>query len=324
MRDAIDTLGFVRDANASSLAAGGSRSIGLVVINLGNSMFVDVARGAQTAAHTAGLNLLLAGSEDSFAVQGANVDSFNEARVQGLLLAPLQDSSSQTRRMTQRGRPVVIVNYDASSDPVCCVVVDNEQVGYLAAKHLLDSGCERIAFLGGEDEKFQPVRLRRRGVRRAMAEAGRPVAFEEIAVDELTDAAGARAADAVAARSPGMRPDGVVAVTDTVAVGFIERALDLGIDVPGQIAVMGCDRNTSAPDCRVPLSSVAMQGYEMGTAAMRLLLDEIAHTPNHVHQRVVLAPSLVVRASTAGFRGGAADSHGTASEDDSSEVVNAG
>jgi LacI family transcriptional regulator len=298
VRQSIETLGFVRDANARSLAAGGSKSIGLVVIDLGNSIFVDVARGAQAAARESGLNLLLASSANDFSLQSDNVDFFNEARVAGMLLAPMEDSSEQISRLTRRGRPVVLVNYDPQHNENCCVVIDNEQVGFLAATHLIELGCRRIAMLGGSSDK-QPVVLRRQGVRRAIATSGLPVRFEEVATADLEPHSGRQAATVIARRGPDMRPDGVVAVTDTLAAGFINEITRLGVSIPQEMAVMGCDSNSSAPHSVVPVTTVAMRGYEMGSAAMRLLSDEM--TPNdgiHVHQRVVLDPELVIRGST--------------------------
>jgi LacI family transcriptional regulator len=298
VRHSIETLGFVRDANASSLAAGGSRSVGLVVIDLGNSIFVDVARGAQAAARKGGLNLLLAGSEDDFELQGANVDSFNEARVAGLLLAPMQDSAAQVKQFTSRGRPVVLVNYDSGTDDVCCVVVDNEQVGYLAARHLLDVGCTRIAFLGGNNP-HQPIQLRSKGIRRAMKEARGRLRFEEVPSNDLTSDSAVRFATAIAARGPDTRPDGVITATDTLGAGLIEGLSDSNIRVPEDVSVIGLDDNKLAPSSSVPLSTMRMRGYEMGEASMRLLTDEMVHERHsHVHQRIVLEPELVPRAST--------------------------
>jgi LacI family transcriptional regulator len=266
VRQSIKTLGFVRDANASSLAAGGSRSVGLVVIDLGNSIFVDVARGAQAAARKAGLNLLLAGSDDDFELQGANVASFNEARVAGLLLAPMQDSAAQINQLTSHGRPVVLVNYDPGADDVCCVVVDNEQVGYLAARHLVDTGCTRIAFLGGNNT-HQPIQLRAKGIRRAINEAKGKVRFEEVPSNDLSSASAERFATAIARRGPDTRPNGVIAATDTLGTCLIEGLLNLDIRVPEDVAIIGLDDNSSAPFSTVSLSTVKMRGYEMGETA---------------------------------------------------------
>jgi LacI family transcriptional regulator len=298
VRASIEALGFVRDANASSLAAGGSRSIGLVVIDLGNSMFVDVALGAQEMATDAGLNLLLAASQDDFALQGRNVDFFDEARVAGPLLAPMQDSSAQTRGLRARGRPVVLVNYDPGADDVCSVIVDNEQVGYLAGRHMLDAGCERLMFVHG-DLALQPVRLRLDGFRRAVREAEGRVRVEEVRMADLTVASGRSLADRVAARGPSTRPDGVVAVTDTLASGFIGRLNEHGLSIPGEMAVMGCDDNAAAPRVGVSLTTVAMGGFDMGWTAMRLLTEEMGDLSSHMHQRVVIEPRLVQGGSTA-------------------------
>ena len=296
VRSAIDELGFVRNGNASTLASGSSGSIGLVVINLSNSMFVDVARGAQAAARAAGHNLLLADSADDFQAQGDNVDSFNEARVAGLLLAPMQDSLDHVARLKGRGVPVVIINYDHADPDLCTVVIDNEQAGRIAVAHLLDIGCSRIAFAAGADARYQPVRLRRLGVRKAMRES--TAGFEELLTYGVKESDGRDLASRIANRSPENRPDGILAVTDELASGLIEGLLDSGIRVPEDIAVMGCDRNASAGDCRVPLTSVTMEGKALGEAAVRLLIDEMDGDGVHVHQRIVIEPRLVVRGST--------------------------
>jgi LacI family transcriptional regulator len=294
----IEHLGFVRDTNASSLANGGSHDIGLVVIDLANSIFLDAARGAQSTARAAGLNLLMAGSENDFEVQSSNVDSFIGARVAGLLLAPVQDSSAQIQRLTKRHVPVVLVNYDPGTDHACSVIVDNDAAGYIAARHLIDLGRRRIAFVS-VDWDLQPVEQRRHGIRRAVAETGGAVTLEEIVAEDLEVGSGNAIARQVADRDAAERPDAVVAVTDNLAVGFIEQAADLGIDVPGDIAVMGTDDNTSAARCRLTLTTVTMQGRQLGSVAMELLMDEIRHgRDEHRHQRVVLTPQLVVQQST--------------------------
>ena len=115
VHDAIDELGFVRNSHARQLAAGRSRSIGLVVIDISNSLFVDIACGAQRAAVDSGLNLMMANSDNSMIQQDADLDFFDESRVAGILLAPMQDSRAGIERVRRHGRPVVVLNYE--SDP---------------------------------------------------------------------------------------------------------------------------------------------------------------------------------------------------------------
>lgn len=302
----IEELQFVRNANASSLAAGRSASIGVVVIDLGNSLFVDIALGAQTEARAAGLRLLLAGSEDDHELQQENVAFFDEARVAGLLLGPMQDSTSQIERFTRHGRPVVLVNYDPGHEDICSVIVDNEQAGYLAAQHLIETGREKITFLGGR-EHLQPVHLRRLGARRAAAEAGPHIVIEEFHLSDITVESGRAAARQLAKRPLRHRPDAILAVTDTLASAVLDELDSQGCSVPDDIAVMGCDHNTGAWSGDISLSTVAMHGQAVGAAAMTLLLEELGpEASTHRHRRIVLQPELVVRTSTGGGSNGVA------------------
>lgn len=293
VRNAIDELGFVRNANASTLAAGRSRNLGLVVIDLGNSFFVDVARGAQRVARGSGFHLLLAGSDDDHALQASHVDYFDEARAAGLLLAPMQNSDDQLRRMREHQRPVVLLNYDSDATDRCCVVIDNEQVGYLTAKHLVSRGRQRILFAAG-DTRFQPIRLRRAGVHRALAETP-SVQLIEVASESLEKEAGADVVRTALQR--GVDFDAVLGVTDLLAVGAIAALVEHGIDVPGSVDVVGSDHNSAAWGDDISLTTATMRGVEIGEEAMRLLLEEL-DDPDHEHRRVVLEPSLVHRSSS--------------------------
>ncbi len=293
VRGAIDELGFVRNANASTLAAGRSRNLGLVVIDLSNSFFVDVARGAQRVARGSGFNLLLAGSDDDHDVQASHVDYFDEARAAGLLLAPMQNSDDQLRRMTEHQRPVVLLNYDSTATDRCCVVIDNEQVGYLTARHLISRGRRRILFAAG-DTRFQPVRLRRAGVHRAVAESAGVELIEAPSASLVWEAG----ADLVrSALQRGVDFDAVLGVTDLLAAGALSALIDNGISVPGRVDVIGSDHNSAAWGGDVSLSTATMRGVEIGETAMRLLLEEL-DDPGHEHRRIVLEPTLVHRASS--------------------------
>ena len=93
------------------------------------------------------------------------------------MLAPMQNSRPAIDRLRRHGRPVVVLNYASGSRDVCTVLVDNE-VGHLAARHLIEQGRTSIAFVAGMDE-LQPLALQRRGVKQAVAETGRVVRLSE-------------------------------------------------------------------------------------------------------------------------------------------------
>ena len=168
---AIAELGFVRNSAARALAARRTDTVGLVLIDIGNSLFVDIARGAESAAGQAQLKLLLANSDSTRTKQDNYLELFDQARVAGVLLTPLEEPLDVAHAVLGHGRPVVLV-IATSPDPLTCSVMVNEELGgYLAATHLLDRGARRLVFLAGCPD-LRLIRRRLAGVERAVAEAG--------------------------------------------------------------------------------------------------------------------------------------------------------
>lgn len=297
--DAVAELGFVRNDAARLLATGSTKSLGMVVADLDNSLFVDMAHGAQQGAEGAGLRLVLGNAGCAIDRQDDYLQLFDEARVAGVLLAPMEDSRTGIERMRSHGRPIVLLNYQQQDAECCTVLVNNEEVGYLAARHLIDTGRRRIAFLAGRDY-YQPVHARREGVRRAVAESP-GVTLEEFHTEGLLFEDGVKAARVFGLRAPGDVPDGVVAVSDDIGNG-LAAGLRSGLiaSVPEDLGIVGCEDNRSAESGPVPLTAVRLAGVEMGQAAAQLLLEEL-NTPaeEHSHRTIVLKPALVLRASTA-------------------------
>ncbi len=300
VRQAIAELGYVRNDAARSLAAGRSASVGFVLANIENSLFVDMIYGAQEASADTTMNVLVGNSADNFAQQDAYLDLFDEARVAGVLLAPMEDSSAGIARMRAHGRQIVLLNFNPHDHDCCVVLVDNEMVGYLATKHLIDLGRTRIAYVAGRDS-WQPVHARRLGVRRAVEETRGAVQLEEIETQSIYYDDGVAYGTRFLEEDPATRPDGIVAVTDVIANGFLGVVLGHGLSVPHDVAVVGCENNRSALAPIIPLTAVESPGRQMGLAATGLLFEEIS-TPaeEHEHQVLTFEPTLVVRESTAG------------------------
>ncbi|WP_225437273.1 LacI family DNA-binding transcriptional regulator [Arthrobacter sedimenti] len=292
---AIDELGFVRNDAARSLAAGRSNTVGLILTDVGNSLFVDIARGAEGAASSAGRSLLLANSDVTFQKQESYLDIFDEARVAGIILAPLDAGLDGVDRVRRHGRNIVLVNYAGDRTDCCSVVVDEEHGGYLAATHLMDIGRSRLLFAGGPED-LHAVNARREGARRAVRERGNGVSLEVIPSRNLKSASGRSIARQLL--DDGALPDGILAPADQLAAGLIHELTDAGVSVPGDVAVIGYDNNQFASEAAIPMSTVSQPGHEMGEEALRLLLDEIDNPRSHEHRRITLDPSLIVRRST--------------------------
>jgi LacI family transcriptional regulator len=295
---AIQELGFVRNGVARSLAAGRSSTLGFVIIDLSNSYFLDIARGAEAEAGRAGLNLLLANSDMSEEKQRTYVDLFVSDRVAGILVAANHGSTQDLHRSAP-GVPLVVVDAPGDHADVCSVVPDNELGGYLAATHLVEHGRRRLLFAGTTE--LVPVRDRLLGVERAVAEhPGVVLEVEQTGNVQVED--GRRVGDDLVLRGPAERPDAVIAAADLLALGVLQSLLlSSSLRVPDDVAIIGYDDNRAAWDSAVPLSTVRQPGEAIGHEAVKLLLEELESGPGaHPHRLVTCEPRLVVRASTVG------------------------
>ena len=134
---AIDKLGFVRNDAARQLKARRSRCVALLVLDIGNPFFTDVARGAERRASQLNLTVLFGTSDDDARPGTLIIDAFDEQRVFGLLVSPVSEDLSRMLALHSRGTPVVLVDRDATGTPFSSVAVDDVSGGRLAAGHLL-------------------------------------------------------------------------------------------------------------------------------------------------------------------------------------------
>ncbi|MCU1446541.1 LacI family DNA-binding transcriptional regulator [Cryobacterium sp.] len=294
---AIELLGFVRNDAARQLRAGRSRSIGLVVLDVGNPFFTDLARGAEDRAAQAGLTVLLGNSDETVARQSAYLDLFEEQRVHGVLITPLGETGEQLTRLRLRGTPTVLVDRQIEDRSFSSVAVDDVFGGHLAAGHLIGLGRTRLAFVGGQ-HTIRQVTDRLEGARRAVAEHP-GVTLEVVETASLSVLEGRSAGEAIRARPAHERPDAVFAANDLLALGVLQAFSMLGeVRVPQDIALIGYDDIAFASAAVVPLSSIRQPSALIGSTAVELLLREAEAGADFVPEQVVFQPELVVRAST--------------------------
>jgi LacI family transcriptional regulator len=298
VRAAIVELGFVRNETARQLRAGRSRTIAYVVMDAANPFFNDVARGVEDAARAEGMAVYLCNSNQDAAREHEYLERLREQRVQGVLITPIDPAGERLAAMPGSGTPVVLVDCQAPDPGWCSVAVDDELGGELALTHLLETGHERIAFVGGPMSVPQ-VRDRHEGALRALAAAGRPAsALVLLETEALVVAEGRRAGERLAGLPAATRPTAAFCANDLLALGLLQAMTRLGRSVPEDLAVVGYDDIEFAEAAAVPLTSVRQPRELLGRTAARLLFEEAAGEAGHEHQQVRFRPELVVRAST--------------------------
>lgn len=293
----IAELGFVRNDAARSLAAGVSTSVGLVLADLGNSFFVDIARGVEQVMRRRGMDVLIVNSDVEPTREVHNLELLDRSRVAGIILAPLDTQLAKSSVLPTRSTPTVFVNYESPTLTYSGVIVDEQQGGVLSGEHLLALGRRRLLFVGGP-LFLSAVASRLQGARAAVA-AHPDASLDVEETRGLHIRHGREVAKRLIADGPG-EYDGIVAASDLVAIGLVQVLTETpGFSVPSDIAVIGYDNNHFASESSVPISTVAQPGEEMGHAAADLLLDRIEN-PLSPRRTVTLEPRLIPRTSTLG------------------------
>lgn len=295
---AIMELGFVRNESARQLRAGRSRMIGLIVLDVTNPFFTDVARGVEDEAGQSGLAVILCNSDDQLSRENGYLELLEENRVQGVLITPVSDDRHRLDQLQARGTPVILVDSRSPSGSMCSVAVDDVRGGDIAVSHLLAAGHEKIAFAGGP-VNLRQIADRREGALRALARVGATGSdLMLIETAALNVAAGKAAGAAIAAMDPADRPTGVFCANDLVALGLLQEMTECKIRVPNDIAIVGYDDIDFAAAAAVPLSSVRQPRQQIGHAAAQLLLEEALTAHAHKHRQVIFQPQLEVRRSS--------------------------
>jgi len=293
---AIERLGFVRNDAARQLRAGRSRAIGLIILDVANPFFTDVARGAQDQAAIGGMSVILGNSDENPERENEYLELFESQRVHGVLLSPFGEAAPRLLQLRKNGIPAVLVDRLSADSSFSSVSVDDVAGGAIAVQHLIDQGRKRIAFVGGP-LSIRQISDRLHGASTAAASRTN-VTLEVIPLAALSADEGRRAGELIASREPSARPDAVFAANDLVATGLLQAfIMNHSIAVPGDISIVGYDDIGFARAAAVPLSSVRQPAELIGRTSVDILLAE-ADDLDAPAQHIVFQPSLVVRQSS--------------------------
>ncbi|MBL1118210.1 LacI family DNA-binding transcriptional regulator [Streptomyces sp. 110] len=289
---AVKELGFLPNDAARTLRAGSSRVIGFVIAEQDNPVYTDVVRGAEEEAEHSGGIVLIGHSRRKHDREAFYLGAFAAQRARGVVIQPYGDVAAELGRLRSQGTPTVVLDAGRSGWGGSSISMDGEEGGRLAARHLVEVGRRRLAFVGGPLD-FLAVEQRVRGAR-AGAEGVVPIeAFE---IPDMTIEEGHGVGSQIALRPAGERPDGIFAGNDLVALGLLNAFTQAGIRVPDDISIVGYDDIGLAATAWVPLTSIRQPREETGAAAVRIIDEERREDLPARHLQ--LRPELVIRASS--------------------------
>jgi len=285
----MDEMNFVRDGSARQLRVGQSQTVGVIVRDISNPFYMELARGIEDRLDQENCIMMLCSSDADPDRESRFVQLFAEQGVRGVLITPYHDQFGQAKRLKSLHIPLVLL--DAISDQARSVTVDHVDGGKQAVRHLLEQGHRRIGIIAGPDS-LRPSRERTEGARQAVTAAGLDPA-EVLAitrVDLLSADSGQRGMATLLEQGP---LTAVCCVNDSVAMGALRELRVRRLAVPQDVAVVGYDDIVYAKELMVPLSSIHQPMHDLGWTAVEMLFH-----PDQFARRVSFQPQLVVRESS--------------------------
>ena len=264
---------------------------GVVVSDLGNQFYAQLAAGIEQTLREAGYQMVLLGDNSETAAELDGARTFVAMRAPGVIMTPVAPDTASL--LAAHGTAVVEVDRRLATTPCDAVVIDNERGGRAATSHLLELGHRRIGLLV-VDTDWTSDAGRVDGYRNAHADAGVPIE-DDLIVRVPVHADAQQHIERLFADEP---PTAIFAANNLLAEQAWRVLRDRGLELPGDIALVGFDDVPWMEMVNPAITVVDQPTMEMGRCAARLLLERLAD-PAAPPRVELLQPSLVVRGSTA-------------------------
>lgn len=272
---------------ATNLVKSRTKTIGVIVPDLSYHFFASVIKGIEEEAFTRGYSLLLTQTSELYERELTNVQNLSRGQVEGFIISLSQETTDyeHLKRLQRKGIPLVFFDRDADEIDVPKVMVDNVSAAYEATRHLIENGCKRIAFLAGPTN-VTVSNQRQLGYENALENAGLKIDKVLIVhgnynlqkVIELTN-------ELFELQEP---PDGLVVVSDRLAVGAISALRVKKIRIPEDVAIVSFNDEPMCTIITPTLTSVSQPTFEMGKMAMSLLINQIDNLDSQLKPEVIV------------------------------------
>jgi len=295
--DAADELGYRPNVLARNLASRRTNTIGVVLNDLHNPFFAEIIDGIQAAADDANHRILIGNGKRSESGEAETIETFLQFRVDGIVTVGARVGMDAIEAAAKNTR-IVMVGRTTESEVTDSVDTDDLVGARLAVEHLIELGHERIAHVDGG--MGAGAEERRRGYRKTMTDHGLADHIV-IASGDFSEAGGYQAAgELLDLPEP---PTAIFTGNDLSAAGVVDRVEGAGLEIPGDVSIVGYDNTALAAMQHMSLTTVNQPRDEMGRLAVKFLLERLDEDrTDAVHH--VIAPTLVVRRTSGTVPGG--------------------
>ncbi|WP_425060186.1 Catabolite control protein A [Sporomusa carbonis] len=291
---AIKQLNYKPSQIARGLVNKQTKTFGLVLPDITNPFFPELARGAEDEARLHGYNIMLCNSDWDIEKEKMYLGILQEKCVDGIILVGSRLPEAYLAEMLAAfATPLVLLDRTSSLE-VHSISINNILSGYLATKHLIEQGYRSIAHIAGTPSPTVEQRLI--GYKQALAE--HDILFDEVLVfqGDYRISGGATAMQRIL-RLRNL-PDAVFCDNDLMAIGALEALQEAGIKLPEQMALVGCDGISLGKYVCPRLTTIFQPTYKMGSMAVQLLFETIHKGEATAFKHIEMEPVLVVRESS--------------------------
>lgn len=279
---------------ARGLALNKTSTIALLVPNILNPLYPQVAKGVEDVAHQKGYNILLCNTEENRGKEQAYIEMLLEKRVDGFILTTSQLKEESLNQIKDRKIPFVMVGSNIKSIDANMVFTDYEAGAYQITQHLLDIGYREIAHVTGKMPLIESME-KKKGYEKALRERSISLNKNWIVEGNNEIEGGYLAAKKLILSK--RLPQAIFAGNDLMAMGAMDAIKSNGLKIPKDIAVVGFDDIRMASLIEPKLTTVSQPVYKMGLIAGRLLFENIENKEQGFSQKIFLQPKLMVRKS---------------------------
>lgn len=296
VKDLAKRLNYRPNPFAQSLRKEAPKVIGVVVPNLVTHYYAAVLDGIEEEAHRAGYSVISANSHEDFEDEKQAIDNFISLHVEGIVacLAQTTTDYSHFEEISDMGIPLVFFGRTCLTDRFSSVTANGDEAAQLATQHLIDTGSQRIAFIGGPNH-LDMVRRRKHGYLEALRENHIEIERDLVICGKIDYQFALQAVEQLLKQEN--RPDAILAFNDIITFAAFTAIKNFGLRIPDDVALIGFTDDVHAAYVTPRMSAIADQSRLMGITACRLLLKSINGDPA-VYKEIV-PQQLVIRETSA-------------------------
>lgn len=297
--ETANKMNYKQNKLALALRSGKSNNVGVIVPRINTNFFASVIRGIEEELHPEGYQVIICQTHEDENREIENINTLLNAQVDGILMSisNLPDENNHyIERVIQKNIPLIFFDRKKEIKNVSSVTIDDYMASYQTTQHLLEQGCDKIAYFSG-DRSLEIYEDRYRGYEQALLDNNISINKDYIINIKSNVVEGREAAEKLLAlKNP---PNAIFSTSDFAALGAIQQLKEHDIKIPEDFCVFGFGNEPFTKFMELSISSVDQSPLEMGKTAAQVFLEKINNKENKKSEiQVVLMPKLLIRQSS--------------------------